>query len=79
MENPVPQVKVKKRGKWNIHFLRDFLLNPKSFPGFLHDEIDNLHNASIAIAQEYRQQNVGHNQEKAVEIENKIDQVQVKC
>lgn len=48
-------------------------MNPKSFPDFLHDEIGNPKSAAIAIAQEYRRQNVGHNQEKAAEVKNKTN------
>lgn len=59
-------IKIKKE---NIHFLHDFLLNSKNCPGFLHDKIGILQNDAIARAQECRQQNMGHNRERAAKSE----------
>lgn len=56
-----------------LHFLCDFLVNPKIFPGFPHDKIGNPHNGAMLTAQVYRKQNVAHNQGIAAEIKIKIN------
>lgn len=45
----------------DLHLLCGFLVNPSSFPCFLHDKIGNPHNGEMTTAQECRRQSVVHN------------------